>query len=458
MSNVVYTRLGEHRGKKRLWLEGIRLASQGISPGMAYSVETQADHKRIVLKFTEDGTRIVSRRKRGEAELPVIDLSSDEVAKVLGKAERLRVIIRPDAVYVTIHHLESAETERLDRITAKLASGEPLNFGSLAHGAGILDHALHTGMDEGGISTRLAFAVEIEKPYLDASQENNPIWDKGSIAIEAPMQEVEVGKLPKVEVLAAGLPCVGASLSGRAKNGLKRAEEHETAGGLFLAFLNVVQATQPGVVLLENVTPYQNTASYTVICSVLEELGYEIHDTILNGREFGSLEARERLCMVAMTKGLSADPFQALEPVRAREATVAEVLEDLPLDSERWKSYDYLKAKEVRDKEAGKGFRRQLLTGEEDRIGTIGKGYNKARSTEPFIQHPTDSGLSRLLTPAEHARVKTIPENLIEGLSDTVAHEVLGNSVIHAAFRAVGRSIASAVGLSILQAPDLKAA
>ena len=53
--------------------------------------------------------------------------------------------------------------------------------------------------------------------------------------------------------------------------------------------------------------------------------------------------------------------------------------------------------------------------------------------------------MSRLLTPAEHARVKTIPENLIEGLSATTAHEVLGQSVIFSAFIAVGELIAKTV-------------
>jgi DNA (cytosine-5)-methyltransferase 1 len=411
---------------------------------MTYKVE--AGDKRIILRFGADGSRVVSRRMRAERELPVIDLLDAEVAEVLGDAERLRVVIREDAIYVTVHHHESAESERLERFRQKLNTGK-VSIGSLAHGAGILDHALHTGLADRGVASRLAFAVEIEKAYLDASQDNNPIWDRESIAIEAPMQEVEVGKLPKVEILAAGLPCVGASLSGRAKNGLKRAEEHETAGSLFLAFLNVVQATQPAVVLLENVPPYQNTASYTVICSVLEELGYTVHDTVLNGRDMGALEARERLCMVAMTKGLDGDPFASLEPTRVRESTVSEVLEAIPADSDRWKTYDYLAAKEVRDKEAGKGFRRQLLDGREDRVGTIGKGYNKARFpyVEPFIVHPDNPELSRLLSPTEHARVKTIPEQMVRGLSDTIAHEVMGNSVIHAAFVAVGRSLAMAI-------------
>lgn len=66
---------------------------------------------------------------------------------------------------------------------------------------------------------------------------------------------------------------------------------------------------------------------------------------------------------------------------------------------------------------------------------------NSARSTDPQLAHPSDPRLSRLFTPAEHARIKGIPGRIIEGLSATVAHEVLGQSVVFPAFRALGRAL-----------------
>jgi DNA (cytosine-5)-methyltransferase 1 len=137
--------------------------------------------------------------------------------------------------------------------------------------------------------------------------------------------------------------------------------------------------------------------------------------------------------------------FEQLVSVRQKEERLADVLEVVPADSERWKTYDYLAVKETRDKASGKGFMRQLLTGEEDGCGVMGRGYAKARSTEPFIVAPHDPSLSRQMSPAEHARVKTIPESLIEGLSATTAHEVLGQSVIFSAFVAVGVLIAKTI-------------
>ncbi|PKS77770.1 DNA cytosine methyltransferase, partial [Klebsiella pneumoniae] len=80
------------------------------------------------------------------------------------------------------------------------------------------------------------------------------------------------------------------------------------------------------------------------------------------------------------------------------EASIQDLLEPVELDSQRWKSFDYLAEKEKRDKAAGKGFSRQLLTGEESYLGTNGKDYAKCRSTAPFIVHPEQPELSRILT------------------------------------------------------------
>lgn len=184
----------------------------------------------------------------------------------------------------------------------------------------------------------------------------------------------------------------------------------------------------------------------TVIRSVLSHLGYELSETVLDGPSLGSLEKRKRLCLVATTPGVCGPvDFGQLIPVRKKEEKLADILEVIPADSDSWKTFDYLADKEERDKASGKGFKRQLLTGEEDGCGTIGRGYAKARSTEPFIVAPHDPLLSRLLTVLEHARVKTIPRRLIEGLSATIAHEILGQSVIYSAFVAVGELIGKTV-------------
>lgn len=437
--SVVYTKIGENRGELRFWIEGRKVERGGISAGDRYRLESEG--QTIRMRFTPDGDRVVSRRKRGDSVLPLIEVKGKHLQDAFRADDRVRVVVKPDFIEITLHHMDRSVSSREARFLKKIESGEPLSIGSICHGGGVLSHALHEGLSQAGVPTRLAFANEIDENYLDCSIRNNPVWSEESIAVNGPMQQVEWQHLPKVEILEAGIPCTGASLSGRAKNSLKFAEAHETAGSLFIAFLNAVQVLKPAVIVLENVPPYENTISYFVIKQVLQELDYVVSDDVLSGRDYGAFENRKRLCMVAVSKGLPPVDLSLIEKSPMDHEVLGDHLDPVPDDDALWKPYDYLRDKEQRDLAAGKGFKRQLLTPDAREVGTIGRGYSKARSTEPFLVHPTNPDLSRLLTVNEHASVKSIPANLVEGQGFTRGHEILGQSVVHAAFLAVGKLI-----------------
>ena len=453
MKSVVYSKIGEHRGSLRIWLEGQKLSAAGVQPGQRFSL--QKSERSVRMLFEIEGDHTVSRKSRNGRELPVIDVRGRQLEGMFRANDRVRVVVSEGRIEVTLHHHQRTEGEREARISERINLGQPIIMGSLAHGGGVLDHAIHSGLKLSGVSSKLAFANEIEPDYLNTSIRNNPVWSKDSLALEGPMEDLEWNLLPKIDLLMAGLPCTGASLSGRAKNGLKAAEEHETAGTLFYAFLQAVSTLKPAVVVLENVPPYQNTVSMTVIRAVLHKLGYDVQEAVLNGKDFGALEHRSRLCMVASSQGLGFPSLETLVPTGVTSQKLGAVLDEVAEDDQQWKTFSYLAEKEVRDKLAGKGFRRQIVTPDSESVGTIGRGYAKARSTEPFVAHPTNPEMSRLLTPVEHARVKTIPATLVDGVSSTIAHEILGQSIIHDVFKAVGAWIGEAL---LIQRAQLQAA
>lgn len=451
MTTIISTRIGESKNVARLWLEGRKLERAGVRIGDRYQLVTVKGLERLELRVVNDDTRdqvfTVSKRERRGNVVPLIEIRSKVLSELFDKIERVRVAIRNGRIVVTALHLETKIRERVKRLTEKLRNGEKLATASLFHGAGVVARAIHSGLLRSGVKTFIQVGVEIEPDYLDASLANNQsIWTEDSIAINSDIREINWGSnAPSVEILEAGIPCTGASRAGRSKNKIAMAEEHSSAGALFVDFLDAVKALNPAYIVIENVPEYQKSASMVVVRSVLESLGYNLKEAVLNGNDFGALERRSRLVVVATTKGLPEFDFDQLMPVREKEGSVSEVLEDIPLDSERWKSYSYLADKAVRDKEAGKGFARQLLTGDEGHCGVIGRLYAKARSTEPFIVHPEDPSLSRLLTPREHARVKGIPEEIISGLASTTAHEVLGQSVIYPMFESIGLELGVAL-------------
>lgn len=449
MTTIINTKIGESKNVARVWLEGQKLARAGVQIGKRYLLVSNKAMARIELREAANEPAAgqvftVSKRERRGVVTPLIEVRSHELSNVFDNVERVRVAIRQGRIVITAHHQDVKVAEREKRLIEKLRRGEELAVGSLFHGSGVIDRAMHSGLLRSGVGSFVQVGVEIEPEYLDCSLRNSPmLWRDDSVAICSDIREVNWGNnAPQAELLLAGVPCTGASRSGRSKNKLSCAEEHVDAGSLFVYFLDAVKALNPAVVVLENVPEYQDSASMVVIRSVLSSLGYQLSEAVLDGNEFGALERRRRLAMVAVSRGLdTVFDFSSLKPVRQKETTLKEVLEDLPLDSERWKPYDYLAEKEKRDKAAGKGFARQLLTGDEPFCGVIGRGYAKARSTEPFIKHPTDPSLSRLLSVAEHARVKGIPVEMFAGASETTGHEMAGQSVIFPVFEALGQGL-----------------
>lgn len=452
MTTIINTKLGASwSGNARLWLEGGKLLREGVKPGAKFDLEFR--DKKLLIRICENGKYTVSRRERAGKTLPIIYLVKHEIGALFEGIDLLGACVRNGLIVVSAHQRFDYVISRVERLRKKILNGDSLEVCSLFHGGGILDKAIHNGLASSGLSSHVEIVIEIESAFLESSLANNPeLWSSSSIVIESPIEQVKIksGAEKQVDVLVARIPCTGASKAGKSKNKLSCAESHQAAGAMFFYVLSLIQSLNPAVVILENVPEYASTASMMVIRAVLTNLGYTLQERILDGNEFGVLERRKRLCVVALCRGLGADfDLSGVIACRVKEAQLSEVLEPVADDSERWKSFTYLADKEVRDQLAGKGFSRQLLCGRESYCGTIGKDYSKCRSTEPFIVHPLDDQLSRLLTPVEHARVKGIPVEVITGLSDKVAHQILGQSVIFPAFRAVaaelGRSLVKLV-------------
>ena len=105
------------------------------------------------------------------------------------------------------------------------------------------------------------------------------------------------------------------------------------------------------------------------------------------------------------------------------------------------RTFDYLKTKEVRDAEKGNSFAMQIVTPDSTSCPTLRKGYHKGGSTDPLLRHPTNPDLLRQLTVGEHARIKEVPEHLVEGMSKTDGHILLGQGIAYAPVRALFKRI-----------------
>lgn len=417
---------------------------------------------KLTLRIDPEGNRMVSRKMKSEKFVSVIDINSADALSMFEGLEHIRVIVRDGEISIEAIASEQRTKERLERVTEKLASGAPLTIGSFSHGGGILDKAVHDGLALGGIRTRLSLANDIREELLEHAAIANPVWDDQTIHLAAPLQELAFDQevmmsLPQCDIVVAGLPCESSSKSGRAKNATTCAEEHPKVGHLIVGFLASIARLNPIVAILENVQPWANTASMHLLRHQLRDFGYEVHETVVDSGEWGVLERRKRLCVVAVTKGMAFN-FDQLQAPMTGAPMLGQVLEPIPLDDPRWRSMDYLFVKAARDAAEGKNFVMKIATEDATMVGCIGKGYSKCRSTEIKLRHPENPALLRQLTANEHARCKGISTALIEGLSSTIAHEVLGQSVTPPPFKAIAVLVAQSLrklNLAQLQATTL---
>lgn len=99
----------------------------------------------------------------------------------------------------------------------------------------------------------------------------------------------------KVDLLVGGSPCQAFSMVGKRK-GLE-----DTRGTLFYDFARVVSESQPKVFIYENVKGLLNHdggKTWSIVQSVFHSLGYKLFSKVLNSKDYGIPQHRERIIVV----------------------------------------------------------------------------------------------------------------------------------------------------------------
>ena len=111
------------------------------------------------------------------------------------------------------------------------------------------------------------------------------------------IKKLHATDIPKSDVWAGGFPCQDVSL---ARMGA-RAGLRGKRSGLFYDFARLVGEARPRVVLLENVTGLLNShrgRDFGVVIGTLAEFGYSVGWRVLNSKNFGVPQSRQRVYIV----------------------------------------------------------------------------------------------------------------------------------------------------------------
>ena len=161
-------------------------------------------------------------------------------------------------------------------------------------------------------------------------------WDKYSKqTYQANFGEVPFGDITKkatkdyipggFDVLCAGFPCQAFSIAG------KRGGFEDTRGTLFFDVAEIIKKKKPKAIFLENVKGLRSHDKGKTLATILnvlrEDLGYYIPEPqIMNAKEFGVPQNRERIFIVGFRKDLGITEFEYPKPVK-KKVTLENILE-----------------------------------------------------------------------------------------------------------------------------------
>ena len=237
--------------------------------------------------------------------------------------------------------------------------------------------------------------------------------------------KVQVQEIPSHNVLLGGFPCQPFSQAGH-KKGFE-----DTRGTLFFDVARILDFHKPEMFLLENVKGFlghDKGNTFRVVKSVLEDLNYSVFHKVLNARDFGVPQNRERIYIVGIHKA-KLGPFRFNFPTELSLPTkLGTILEEsvdskYTLSDNLWEGHRRRKAQH---KLKGNGFGYSIFNSESRYTSTISARYYKDGSeilVEQLGKNP------RKLTPREAARLQGFPDTFKIPVSDTQAYKQFGNSV-----------------------------
>lgn len=245
------------------------------------------------------------------------------------------------------------------------------------------------------------------------------------------------------DVLCGGFPCQPFSHAG-----LKKGFE-DTRGTLFFDVVDIINRRKEigkpvKVVFLENVKGIKNHDkgnTLKTILATLDELGYDVTTEVLNSRNFGIPQNRERIFIIGWLKesnkefkfpfgidGKNEVIYKKEDLLKVKPTAVGDILLQNP-DS-KYTISDKLFAGHIRrrkeHKEKGNGFGFSSVNANTQYTSTISARYYKDGS-EILIEQENEN--PRKLMPREAAKLQGYPDDFIIPVSDNQAYKQFGNSV-----------------------------
>lgn len=236
-------------------------------------------------------------------------------------------------------------------------------------------------------------------------------------------------ELGEIDVVAGGFPCQSFSIAG------KRRGFEDTRGTLFFELARILRDKKPRLFIFENVKgliSHDGGSTFKTIISTITELGYDCQWQVLNSKDFGVPQNRERVFIVGHIRG-TARP-EVFPIVRSTSQNIRKLIGG----SQGNRVYSVGDISCTISSQGG---------GQGAKTGLYDVGF--VNSTNGVAAH--DGVKIRRLTPVECERLQSFPDNWtkhgVDGelISDTQRYKCLGNAVTVNVITALAKEIKKAM-------------
>lgn len=399
------------------------LSKIGLKPGTFYKYLLDQNTRSVEITQDEGGSKIISKRKVGDSEIPLIDIRNQKISELLSNCDYLHVMIYGDKIVVKGHISTGTNIrESLENVTA---------ITSLTFCAG------------GGVSAMVAKDCGIEDSYL---LEYNPLdgpgqWDRyskiaeknhpDSVIFNIPIEEFSIDMLPakRISIWMVTLPCNEFSIV----NQNEREENQETMHSMhhFLHLVRIFTETpkhlRPECLFFENVAGFEKVAGKSLEY-FLKDQGYFVTSAVLDGADYGSRMHRKRWYMIANVHS----PYEFPEAT-GKVASPFTSLTWFDMNEFDWKNPENspsIKRLVEREKKMGSATIniKSINPAVEGISLTIPKQY-RISVPQGMVKHPDREDTFAIWPTKYLKKLFGVPDDFYLGESETVARETLGQSV-----------------------------
>lgn len=275
-------------------------------------------------------------------------------------------------------------------------------------------------------------------------------------AIAGDITKVKEDDIPEFDICLAGFPCQAFSIAGN-KQGFKDDYYGRCRGTLFLDVARICDYHKPKVIFCENVkglTMHDHGRTFKIITKTFADLGYKVFYKVLNSKNFGVPQNRERIYIVCFRNDIAPNTFEFPEGCEGKKS-IREIMEKSVPSVKYYLSTVYLetlKRHKARHAAKGNGFGYEIrdIEGIAGAIvcGGMGRERNliidkrlKDFTPVTHIKGEVNRDGIRKMTPREWARLQGFPDSFKLTLADTHLYKQFGNSVSVPVIREIARKI-----------------